>query len=393
MKTFPKYSAIPLTNLGLLALVIIGSCSSKHLVSIAVSPQAASVSAVGQAVQFQALGSTNHPNAGQETLTTTVTWASSTPSMATIDHNGLATAIGCGQTTITAQDGNVMGQTTFTNTCSSSGGGTPVLQSINLYPSSPAIPQLGQSVQFIALAIYNPVTSNNDVTNLVTWASSNPGVATISSTGLATAVSCGSTNITSKYLNVIGQTPLTVQCTANQTLQSITVLPGSPTVPQIGQTTQFLALGALVGGGQEDLTSSATWSSSNPQVASVGLHTGTAATVNCGTTTISAEFQPSNGTPVAGTSLLTVSCNSITSIELVVQKFGNAGTVTSTPLGIDCGAVCGGLFNEGTGFVLTPGPSATWVATQCDQIIADACYFTLLPDSPGGSQKLITVTF
>ena len=65
-------------------------------------------------------------------------------------------------------------------------------------------------------------------------------IATISSAGLATAVACGTTTITAEYQGVVGQTQLTVQCTGNQTLQSITVLPSSPTIPQIGQTTQFV---------------------------------------------------------------------------------------------------------------------------------------------------------
>jgi hypothetical protein len=70
-----------------------------------------------------------------------------------------------------------------------------------------------------------------------------------------------------------------------------------------------------------------------------------------------------------------------------------AGTVTSVPTGINCGSVCGGLFNEGTGFVLTAAPAATWAAGSCDQVIGGACYFTLVPDSPGGTSKTVTVTF
>jgi Bacterial Ig-like domain (group 2) len=174
-------------------------------------------------------------------------------------------------------------------------------------------------------------------------------------------------------------------------LQSITVLPTNPIVPQIGQTTQFLALGTLVGGGQEDLTSTATWSSSNPQIATVNS-SGTATTLNCGTSAISAQFQPNGGTPFVGTTLLTVSCNPITSIELLITKLGStAGTVTSVPTGINCGTVCGGLFNEGTGFVLTAAPAATW--TGCDQVIGGQCYFTLVPDTAGGTQKVVTATF
>lgn len=483
MNTHSRRLAASLLSSALLA--VIGSCSNEHLVSISITPQNASVTQVGQTTQFMAMGTTNHSRVAPEDITSTATWTSSTPSVATITSTGLATAAGCGTTTITAEKSGVTGTTQFTVTCSSTGGGspilqsisvypgnptipqtgqttqfialgayapastnnvlssvatwassntatatvnnaglatavscgtttvtatyqgvigqtqltvsctvapTPVLQSITLFPSSPTIPQLGQTTQFIALAVYSPPSSNNVLTNVATWASSNTAIAAVSNSGLATAVSCGSTTITAGYQGVIGQMPLTVQCTGNQTLQSIAVLPNNPTVPQIGQTTQFLALGTLVGGGEEDLTSTATWSSSNTQVATVN-GSGAASTLNCGTSTISAEFQPTGGTPIIGTTLLTVSCNSITSIELLIKKQGNNGTVTSVPSGIDCGTVCGGLFNEGTGFQLLATPSATWTAGSCDQIINGACYFTLVPDSPGGTSKTVTVTF
>jgi hypothetical protein len=478
MNTRLRHLSVLLFCLGLSTLFVVIGCSNQHLVSIAVMPQNASVSQIGQTTQFQAMGTTNH-NLPPELLST-VTWLSSNSSVATISSTGLATAVGCGTTTISAQDGSIVGQTGFTNTCLGGGGG-PVLQSINLYPSSPAIPQVGQTIQFIALGayspasannvltsvatwassnvaiatisstglataaacgtttitavyqgvvgqtqltvsctvppnpvlqsitlfpsnptipqvgqttqfiaigIYSPASGNNDLTSVATWASSNVAIATISSTGLATAAACGTTTITAEYQGVVGQTQLTVQCTGNQTLQSITVLPSNPTIPQIGQTTQFVALGTLVGGGEVDLTNIATWVSSNTPVATVG-NTGLVTAVSCGTTTVSAESQS-----IVGTTLLTVSCGSITSIELLVVKTGsNAGTVTTQPplTGIDCGTVCGALFNEGTGITLIGVPTPTW--TGCDQVIGGACNFTIRPDSPGGTQKVVTANF
>jgi hypothetical protein len=475
--------------LGLLNLFVIIGCSNVHLVSIVVTPENASVSQIGQTTQFQAMGTNSH-NLPPEVLSS-VTWLSSSPSIATISSTGLATAVGCGTTTISAQDGGIVGQTEFTNTCSGGGGGLPVLQSINLYPSNPAIPQVGQTIQFIALGVYSPASANNVLTNVATWASSNIAIATISSTGLATAVACGTTTITSvyqgvvgqtqltvsctvppnpvlqsitlypasptlpqlgqttqfialgiyspasanndltsvatwassniaiatissaglatavacgtttitsEYQGVVGQTPLAVQCTGNQALQSITVLPGNPTIPQIGQTTQFVALGTRVGGGEVDLTSTATWSSSNTPVATVGTAgsgtAGSASAVSCGTTTITAESET-----IVGSTLLTVSCTAITSIELLVVKTGSVTntTVISEPSGINCGTICGALFNEGTGITLTATPvPSSW--TNCDQVLPDPvvgpmCFITLRPDIPGGTQKLVTANF
>jgi hypothetical protein len=70
------------------------------------------------------------------------------------------------------------------------------------------------------------------------------------------------------------------------------------------------------------------------------------------------------------------------------------GTVTIQPplTGINCGTVCGALFNEGTGITLNAVPTpSSW--TGCDQVIGGACNFTVRPDSPGGTQKVVTANF
>lgn len=489
MKILSEAFAV-LFSSSLIALAVLSGCSNHHLVSIAITPQNASVSQIGQTTQFIATGTSNSPRVPPKDVTAASTWTSSTQSVATINSSGLATAVGCGTTTISAADGGITGSTTFTVTCTTSGGSNPILQSISLYPgnasipqvgqttqfialgayappsgnnnltgvvswqssnvsiasinnaglataascgtttitgqyqgilgqtqltvactvapnpvlqsitlypSNPSVSQLGQSVQFMAIGVYSPASGNNVLTNTASWASSNTSIATVNPTGLATVVACGTTTITAQSQGVVGQMPLTVQCNASQSLQSLAVLPNNPTVPVIGQSTQFLALGTFAGGGQEDLTSTATWSSSNPEIATINS-SGTALTVGCGTSTISAQYRPSGGTPVVGTSSLNVSCNSITSIELIIVKSGSSsGTVTSVPAGINCGTVCGGLFNEGTGFVLTATPAsgatATWNTTECDQIISGQCYFTLVPDTTGGTSKTVTVTF
>ena len=156
-----RYLAAPLFYLGLSTLLVVGSCSTKHLISIAVTPQNASVAQVGQTTQFTAMGTTNHVNVPPEDLTSTVTWTSSTPSVATITSSGLATATGCGTATISAQDGSITGNTSLTVSCTTGGSGT--LQSINLSPTGPTIPMLGQTTQFIALGEYVTPSSTVDL--------------------------------------------------------------------------------------------------------------------------------------------------------------------------------------------------------------------------------------
>ena len=60
----PATHALRILSFGLFSLLVVASCSNKHLVSIAVTPADPSVSTIGQTMQFQAIGTTNHPNAG-----------------------------------------------------------------------------------------------------------------------------------------------------------------------------------------------------------------------------------------------------------------------------------------------------------------------------------------
>jgi hypothetical protein len=217
-----------LSCLGLSTLLVVDSCSNEHLVSISVTPQNASVTQTGDTTQFQAIGTTNHVAVPPETLTSGVTWSSSTASVATITSTGLATAVGCGTTTITAHDGSLSGLTQFTNSCAGSGGGNPILESINLYPNSLTIPQIGQTSQFIALGVYAPAATNNNLSSVATWGSSDTAIATISSTGLATAVSCGTTTITAQYLGITGQALLNVSCGSITSIELLVVKTGTP---------------------------------------------------------------------------------------------------------------------------------------------------------------------
>ena len=299
----------------------------------------------------------------------------------------------CGNTTISAEYQGVVGQTQLTVSCPAS---APVLQSINLYPSSPTIPQVGDRVDFLALAVYLPAQSNNDVSTQATWKSGNEGVVTVNA-GLASAISCGSTTIQAEYLGVVTQTPLTVQCASN--LKSLTILPGSPVIPQIGQTTQFAVIGTYLDGTQQDLTRTVSWSSSNLQIATLDpdpTKPGLVNAVSCGTSTISAQSQN-----ILATTQLTVSCGSVTSIELLVLKTGlpnltGSVTIESSPAGISCGATCSTPFNEGTFFILTAlGPAVPTLWQGCDHVSQDrvTCYFTLEPDPTTPNLKTVTANY
>jgi len=89
----------------------------------------------------------------------------------------------------------------------------PTITAVTVLPSNPSLLP-GQTLQFNATGIFSDNTTAN-ITSTVFWMSNNPSVASISSGGLATASSPGTTNITAMAGTVSGSTTLTV--TANQT--------------------------------------------------------------------------------------------------------------------------------------------------------------------------------
>jgi hypothetical protein len=86
--------------------------------------------------------------------------------------------------------------------------GTPTLVSISVTPANPTI-TVGMAQQFTATGSYSDNSTQN-LTSSVTWSSSPSSIATIATTGMATAVAAGSTTITATSGAVTGSTPLTV---------------------------------------------------------------------------------------------------------------------------------------------------------------------------------------
>jgi len=169
----------------------VGCSQNAQLTSIAVTPTTATIPSAGQTAQFTATGTyTNAKNNKnyQENLTTQVVWTSSNTAVATINSSGLCTAVSMGTATITATGGNggLTATAAVTVTAGQNGGNT--LLSITVIPSLQLVDNVGETTQFIAIGNYSGVPSTQDLTNQVTWMSSDTEDATINSAGLATAV-------------------------------------------------------------------------------------------------------------------------------------------------------------------------------------------------------------
>ena len=141
---------------------------------------------IGGTTNFQA---SYYDTLGQLVSSTTFQWTSSNPSVAVIDEHGNASGHQAGQTHIIATAHGVSSGTAILTVVTD---GTIQVATVGVSPTGGDI-HVGESLQFTAAA-YN---LNGDLLSgqAFTWRSTTPAVVTIDSTGLATAVTQGSTEI------------------------------------------------------------------------------------------------------------------------------------------------------------------------------------------------------
>ncbi|MFC2005263.1 S8 family serine peptidase, partial [Chloroflexota bacterium] len=186
---------------------------------------------------------------------------------------------------------------------------TEALLSIEITPDSPVL-NAGHAQQFTATGNYSDNTTDI-ITSTVTWSSSNPTIAMIKAGGLATSYAAGSTVITATSGNITGSTTLTVTAAV---LDSVTVTPVNPTITFIAgtpPTLQFAATAIYTDGSTSDTTVGATWGSSTPTTATIGVN-GLVTTVAAGTTTINATLSG-----ITGNTLLTVLADTVAPVVML----------------------------------------------------------------------------
>jgi uncharacterized protein YjdB len=227
-----------------------------------------------------------------------------------------------------------------TNEEAVSGPALTQVRSVSVQPSSATV-DAGRTLQLTATARPKKFTS-------FTWTSSNPSVATVSSTGLVTGVAAGTATITAAVGGTSGAATITVKA-ASAPVASVTVTP-SPASVQAGATVQLTATPKDANG--TPLTGrSVTWSTSAAAVATVsnsGLVTGVAA----GSATITATSEGKSGT-----SAVTVTSAPPSGGSVVLLAAGDIST-------------CSNSGDEATAKLLDAVPTAT-VVTLGDNAYED----------------------
>jgi trimeric autotransporter adhesin len=187
------------TITAMIAALLLTSCSgffppADQIISLQLSPTSAWIKPT-TTQQFSATATFGNNNTGD--VTSQVTWQSSSPSIATIDSSGLATAVALGSTTITAKSNNSSVTATALMTVSDK-----TITGLTVNPNS-------TSISLSAAVTFSDGTMQ-DVTTTAAWTSSVPSVASISSTGLASPISEGTTTISASAAGVVGTAALTV---------------------------------------------------------------------------------------------------------------------------------------------------------------------------------------
>src|SRR5215469_9307026 len=260
-------------------ILALGACGNSVpvLQSVSVSPTSETVR-VSTTQQFTA--SAHYSDGSVKDATSLVTWSSSNTAVATIAVGGVATALAPGAATITATAAGAPAATATLN--------VQQLQSIAVTPSNQNVPN-GKTQQFTATGTYkNPdgTTDTADITSLATWTSGTITAATITSTGLATAVGIGTSLITAAFDGVTGSTNMTVGAAIAVSLQ---VSPANPTVA-IGTSETFTAQEMYSDGTLHPLSGIVTWTSGTAPTATIATlaNGGLAVGLGTGASTITA---------------------------------------------------------------------------------------------------------
>jgi trimeric autotransporter adhesin len=231
-------------------------------------------------LSFAALG--KFSDGTTQDVTLNVHWSSTAPAVATVETRGFVgrvTGVAPGSTMIQASLGAVTGTAPLTVSSA-----TPI--SITLAPASAGV-AIGSTLQFVANGTFSDGTKRQ-INRGTAWTvtPSNGSIATVDVNGVVTGVAAGSAMVKAQF-GAVSQT-------AVLTVQSVTSVAITPNPATIARDTQqrFKATATLADGTTQDVSTSVSWVSSTPTVATISNYpAGQATGFSTGTTTIGALIE------------------------------------------------------------------------------------------------------
>ncbi|HTA21533.1 MAG TPA: Ig-like domain-containing protein, partial [Polyangia bacterium] len=330
---------------GLLSAESTVSVTAATLQSLAITPGVATTS-VGGTVALKAIGTFS--DGTMIDLTDSVTWSATPTGIVSISNAagtaGTATALKVGSTTILATSGAVATKALITVSAAT-------LKAIAIVPSAATVP-VGATTTLSAQGTFSD-GSMRDVTDEVTWTSSDDSIATVANApgtpGLVTGVAPGMVGVTATEAGVTGTASVGVVAA---TLQSIDVEPANATLTA-GLRSTYTATGFYSDGSKIDLSAQVTWATDNAMVATISNVAGATGQLlarAAGTTNVSATLGP-----VVGTTTLTVTGATASSLSI-------SPIAVSTPLGTGVQYTATLILSNGTSRNVTG--MATWSSSD-----------------------------
>ena len=170
------------------------------------TPAATSVTLSSAAIVFASLGETQQltatvlDQAGFAMAGASLAWSSSATSVASVSNSGLVTAAADGTATITAISGSASAIASVTV--------QQVADSITVSPDVVVLDAPGDTMTVVAVVLDALGTAIDGAS--VTWTSSVPAVATVSDTGLITAIGQGTSAISAEAGTIVTSLAVTV---------------------------------------------------------------------------------------------------------------------------------------------------------------------------------------
>jgi trimeric autotransporter adhesin len=354
-------ATVQATYMGLSASALLTVTAPLTLVTIIVTPDIASVR-VGQTQAYEATAV--YSDGTTTNVTATSSWTSSDTTVATVGSMvgmgmgmggrgggpaGTASGVAAGTVTLTGTYMNVAGTAKLTVTA-------PLLTGIEVNPPIAAL-VIGQSQQFQATALYDD-GSRQMVTATALWSSSATNVLEISDAtaggsgtpkGDAVALAAGSATVTASYLGFSSTAAVTVSA---PTLVAVQVTPTNPTLGK-GASLQFQAVALYSDFSTVNVTSSASWTSSSPAVATITNTAPGRGRVNAlgtGQATITATYSG-----ISGSTALTVTNPQVMAIEVTPAS-------PTVPVGIDERFKATAMLTDGSTLDVTT--ATTWTSSD-----------------------------
>jgi trimeric autotransporter adhesin len=219
-------------------------------------------------------------------VTGKVVWSVTPVTAATISPAGVLTGLAAGAATVQATLGGK------TSTLAIAVAATELkLVAITVAAAASSV-EVGNTVQLAAQGSYSD-GSKQDLTKKVTWTTSDPLKANVSTQGVATGLTAGVVTFKATLDGKEGSTSLTVTLPP-ATLSSIAVTAPGASV-DVGAKMALVATGIYSDGSKKDISASVAWTSSDATVATVSA-AGVVTGVKDGTVTIKASLAGKEGT-------------------------------------------------------------------------------------------------